>query len=148
MSTAFKKFPSGHEAIRSWWRHSDPNFKWRRYPWFPWRRLVIFTARLSQRVCRQYIVLSLHPKLRGMSVTRIPASRRANAGFLSFVDSLDGDLSLLTLNFLRMVAIGTTLFEYRTANEKITLPVYRSMCTSCILKFGWYSLIEALFVTQ
>ena len=36
MSEAFKKFPIGHEAITSCWRHYDPNFKWRRYPWSPW----------------------------------------------------------------------------------------------------------------
>ena len=35
-----------------------------------------------------------------------------------FIDSLDGDLSLLTLNFLRIIAIGTTLFQYRTAYKK------------------------------
>ena len=29
----FKKFPSGHEAITSCWRHYDPNIKWRRYQW-------------------------------------------------------------------------------------------------------------------
>ena len=50
--------------------------------------------------------------------------------------SLDGDLSLLTLNFLHIIAIGTTLFQYQTAFEKITLPVCRSTFTSCILKGG------------
>ena len=37
---------------RSCWRHYDPNFKWRRYPWSPQRRLVIFTARLL-KTCLQ-----------------------------------------------------------------------------------------------
>ena len=50
--------------------------------------------------------------------------------------SLDVELSLLALNFLQIIAIGNTLFQYRTVYEKITLPVYRSTCTSCILKFG------------
>ena len=89
-----------------------------------------------KRVCRRLIVNSLHPKLRGKSATRVPASRRQSVVFLSFVDSLDGDLSLLTLNFLRIIAIGTTLFQYQTAFETITLPVSRSTCTSCILKMG------------
>ena len=52
MTKVFKKFPSGHEAITSWWRHYDPNFKWRRYPWSVQRRLVIFTARLL-KTCLQ-----------------------------------------------------------------------------------------------
>ena len=89
-----------------------------------------------KRVCRRKIVFSLHPKLHGTSATRVPASISKNAAFLLFVDSLDGDLSLLTLNFLRIIAIGTTLFQYRKSYEKITLPVSRSTCTSCILKIG------------
>ena len=86
-------------------------------------------------VCRRQIVCSLHPWLSSTSASRVPASRRQNAAFL-FVDSLDCDLSLITLNFLWIIAIGTTLFQYRTIYEKMTLPVYRSTCTSCILKFG------------
>ena len=54
MTKEFKKFPSGHEAITSCWRHYDPNFKWRRYPWSPQRRLVIFTAR-PLKTCLQTI---------------------------------------------------------------------------------------------
>ena len=50
----FKKFPSGHEAITSCWRHYDPNFKWRRYSWSPWRMLVNFSARGS-KTCLQTI---------------------------------------------------------------------------------------------
>ena len=50
MTKEFKKFPRGHEAITSCWRHYDPNFKWRRYPWSPQRRLVIFTARPVENV--------------------------------------------------------------------------------------------------
>ena len=53
MCKVFKKFPSGHEAITSCQRHYDPNLKWRRYPWSPWWRLVIFTVRLRKRVCRR-----------------------------------------------------------------------------------------------
>ena len=54
MTKEFKKFSSGLEAITSCWRHYDPNFKWRRYPWSPQRRLVIFTARLL-KTCLQTI---------------------------------------------------------------------------------------------
>ena len=54
MPKEFKKFPSRHEAITSCWRHYDPNFKWRRYPWSLQRRLVIFTAR-PLKTCLQTI---------------------------------------------------------------------------------------------
>ena len=54
MTKEFKKFPSGHEAITSCWRHYDPNFKWRRYLWSPQRRLAIFTAR-PLKTCLQTI---------------------------------------------------------------------------------------------
>ena len=54
MTKVFKKFPSSHEAITSCWRHYDPNFKWRRYPWSPNRRHVIFTAR-PLKTCLQTI---------------------------------------------------------------------------------------------
>ena len=54
MTKEFKKFPSSHEAITSCWRHYDPNFKWRRYPWSTQRRLVIFTAR-PLKTCLQTI---------------------------------------------------------------------------------------------
>ena len=54
MSKVFKKFQSGHKAMTSCWRHYDPNFKLRHYSWSPWRRLVIFTARLS-KTCLQTI---------------------------------------------------------------------------------------------
>ena len=54
MTKEFKKFPSGHEAITSCWRHYDPNFKWRRYLWSPQRSLVIFTAR-PKKTCLQTI---------------------------------------------------------------------------------------------
>ena len=54
MTKTFKKFPSEHEEVTSCWRHYDPNFKWRNYPWSPQRRLVIFTAR-SLKTCLQTI---------------------------------------------------------------------------------------------
>ena len=54
MTKEFKKFPSDHEAITSCWRHYDSNFKWRRFPWSPQRRLVIFTAR-PLKTCLQTI---------------------------------------------------------------------------------------------
>ena len=54
MSKVFKKFPSGHEAITSCWRHYDPNFNWRRYSRSPWQMLVNLTARLS-KTCLQTI---------------------------------------------------------------------------------------------
>ena len=54
MTKEFKKFPSGHEAITSCCGHYDPNFKWRRYPWSPQRRFVIFTAR-PLKTCLQTI---------------------------------------------------------------------------------------------
>ena len=38
--------------------------------------------------------------------------------FSNLIDSLDGDLGLLTLIFLQIIAIGTTLFQYQTAYEK------------------------------
>ena len=54
MTKEFKKFPSGNEAITSCWRHYDPYFKWRRCPWSPQRRLVIFNAR-PKKTCLQTI---------------------------------------------------------------------------------------------
>ena len=41
-----------------------------------------------------------------------------NMAILSFADSLDGYLSLLMLNYLRLIAIVTTLSQYRAAYEK------------------------------
>ena len=41
--------------------------------------------------------------------------KMSKRGISVICDSLDGDLSLLTLNFLRVIAIGTTLFQYRAA---------------------------------
>ena len=215
MSKVFKKFPSSHKAITSCWRHHDSYFKWRRYSWSPWRRLVIFTAGLLGNVfaddklfahyiqnCvarQQHVYLLQEVKMRyfcnfmfyrlcfvclvfvmplwlfvpcghllgkgwplGFHLWCLTVSLSLFHWYLGqvwylivsvpdlctltyFVDSLDGDLSLLTLNCLRIIAIGTILFQYWTVFEETTLSVYRSKCTSGILKFGYYLALFGIF---
>ena len=48
----------------------------------PGRGLSFLLPDCRKRVCRQYIVRSLRPKLRGTSATRVPASRSLNVVFL------------------------------------------------------------------
>ena len=98
--------------------------------------LSFFTARLSKTCLQTRHCLFITSETACHVSNTCTCFKKSKRDISVIVDSLDGDLSLLTLNFLRNIAIGTTIFQYQTANETITLPVYRSTCTSCILKLG------------
>ena len=78
----FKKFPSGHVAKRQFDVILTLTSSGVAIRGLPDGGLSVLMPGCRKRVCRRYIVFSLHPKLRGTSVTRVPVSRSQSAVFL------------------------------------------------------------------
>ena len=115
MSKVFKKFSSGHEAITSYWRHYDLNFMWRRYPWSPWRMPVIFTARLSKTCLQTIICLFITSKTEWHISNTCTCFKKSKRGLSVMFWKPGRRLKLADPISFRIIAIGTNLFQYRTA---------------------------------
>ena len=148
MTKEFKKFQSGHEAITSCWRHYDLNFKLRRYPWSHQRRLVIFTAR-PLKTCLQTINCLFTASKTACYISNMCTCFKTSKRGISVIWRYpDRRIKLASTEFYPDYCNRNNSLSISNSIEKITLSVYHSTCTSCILKLGWYSPIEALFVTQ
>ena len=116
MINEFKKFPSGHEAITSCWRHYDPNFKYHRYPWSPQRKLVIFTAR-PLKTCLQTINCLFTASKTACYVSNTCTCFKTSKRGISLICRLSG----------RQIKLASTAFSPDYCNRNNSLSISNSI---------------------